>query len=178
MINLLPNHAKKSLAKEFKLRLGVVVLCVVIGLEILTAVLFLPAYLTISASTKTLSEQLGATRAATPKEGEDVQKQILGIKKEIELLKPAVGASSTPPSVLLGELLKDKPRGIEISAFAYARAKTSIGVQLSGLALTRDELLAFQKSLRANPLVADIKYGSSFITKKTNIDFVITVTLK
>lgn len=178
MINLLPNHAKKSLAKEFKLRLGVMVLCVVIGLELLTVVLFLPAYMTISTNTKSLTQQLSDTRAATPKEGEDVQRQILGIKKEIELLKPGVGASSTPPSALLDELLKDKPRGVEINAFAYAQAKTSIGIQLSGLALTRDELLAFQKSLRAHPLVADIKYGSSFITKKTNIDFVITVTLK
>ncbi len=178
MINLLPAHAKKKLAQEYKIRLGVVVLCLIIGLEILSIGLFAPAYFTISASTKSLQQQLSDTRAATPKEGEDVQRQILAIKKEIDLLKPSAGASSTPPSALLNELLLDKPRGIEITSFAYARTKTNIGIQLSGLALTRDELLAFQNSLRANPLVADIKYGSSFITKKTNIDFVITVTMK
>ena len=179
MINLLSPSAKRKLAVEYRLRLGIVVLWFVFALEILAGIAFAVPYLILSANVDTLAKGIEQRRSLMPTEDAGAEAALKNIKSEITLLKQGSGITEVPPSVLLQNVLDGKPRGILVNAFSYGLVgKGGVEMQLSGIAGTRDGLLEFQANLKKNPQVSNIKYGSSFITKKTDIAFTVTITFK
>lgn len=178
MINLLPEFEKRKRLKEYRLRASVIILCSVFFLEILAAVLLAPSYYLIDTAKNALTRELAAKKEVTASATEDPQKKSTLIMSEILLLNPPLRSSDIPPSQILSEILAHKPQGISVSSFAYGRAGTGASAQLSGVSETREDLLAFQRMLKDNQRFGDIKYAQSFITKKTDIDFQLTVTIK
>lgn len=179
MINLLPQVEKRKLQREYYLRIGIVVSGLVFILEILTAGLFSPSYFLISEAEKALKVELAAKKALTPIGGEDAQKKIAIINAELALLNPINQQGAMLPSQVIMEILSKKPSGIDITSFAYGKTgASSASAQLSGVAGTREDLLAFQRMLKENSRFGDIKYAQSFITKRTDIDFQLTVMVK
>ncbi len=179
MINLLPEFEKRKLLKEYRLRAGIIILCSVFFLEILSAVLLAPSYYLIDAAKNALTAELAAKKGVTSSAVEDPQNKGALITSDILLLNPPLGSGDIPPSQILSDILAQKPQGISVSSFAYGRAGTTgASAQLSGVAGTREDLLAFQRMLKENPRFSDIKYAQSFITKKIDIDFQLTVMIK
>lgn len=178
MINLLSQDEKKKLRREYYLRFGIIALCAFFVLEMLSLLLFTPAYYTLYLSTKDLSEGLLEKRALAPMESDEAQKNLTKIKKEIAQLQPSLGIVDVPLSVLFAEIVAQKPGGIELNMFAYIRSGNSVSMQVSGVAQTQEDLIAFRRDIKTNPRILDFKYGSSFITKKSNIDFNAVSTFK
>lgn len=178
MINLLPQSEKKKLENEYRLHLAVVVLCLCFILELLMLLALAPSYLRIAATTSALEAELEQKKAQNPPGGEEAQQQLAAINSEMQLLKLGTATSDTPPSILIKELLAAKPEGISVSAIAYGKSGGTVSLQLSGNATTREDLLAFQRELKNNPHWSDIRYAQSFITKKTDIDFQLTVAVQ
>jgi hypothetical protein len=178
MINLLPAAEKKKLRKEYLFRLGIVVLVGIFLLEILSVVLFVPAYYALHLSTGDLSRILLEKKAQQPEGADQVGQDLAAIKKNVDLLKESGTVADVPPSVLLGEIIAQKPLGITLSLLSYTRAGAGANLQFSGNALTQDDLLAFRRNVNTNPRKPDFKYGSSFITQKSNIDFSTSIVLK
>jgi len=177
MINLLPPSEKKKLQKEFRLRYGIVTLLSVFLLELLTIVGIVPSYLSLNTSTNALSQSLAQKKSLTPPETTATQNDLNTIKNEITLLKHS-GIKDTPPSDVMSLLLGQKPSGVSITRFSYARSDSGVSAQLSGNANTSEDLLLFRRLLKANEHIKDARYAQSFITKKTDIDFLLTVDLK
>jgi hypothetical protein len=178
MINLLPQAEKKKLQKEFRLRYGVVTLLVLFGLECLAFVSFVPSYIALSNSTAKMGADLAAMKTSSPPGGEATQNDLNVIKSEITLLKSG-GSKEAPPSQLLSLLLAQKPSGISISRFTYARTDAGVSAQLSGNAGKPEDLILFRKLLKDDKdHVKDARYAQSFINKKSDIDFLLTVDLK
>jgi Tfp pilus assembly protein PilN len=178
MINLLPTQAKRKLTKEYQLRFLVLFLWGVFALEILTAAFFMPTYYTLGASTANLSRELEQQKKFPPIGGADTERRLSAIESEVALLKLGSTTLDVAPSVLLDMILTAKPRGIEFNSLSYERAVDGARVALSGVAETRENLIEFQNNLRQNPKVGSIKYGDSFITKKTDINFAVTISFK
>lgn len=179
MINLLPEFEKRKLRKEYRLRAGIIILCSVFFLEILAAILLAPSYYLIDAAKNTLALELAAKKGVASSTTDDSQKKNTLIKEEILLLNPPLRPGDTLPSQILGEILAQKPQGISVNSFAFIRSSAAaISAQLTGVAETREDLLAFQRVLKENSRFSDIKYAQSFITKKTDIDFQLTVMIK
>jgi hypothetical protein len=180
MINLLPQFEKKKLLNEYRLRAGIIVLCAVFMLELLMAVLLSPSYYLIETAEKTLRADLIIKKqVASSTVGEDQQKKIALIQSKVALLNPPLHPNDMLPSQVLREILAQKPSGISVSSFAYVKTGTApAAAQLSGVAGTREDLLAFQRMLKENPRFSDIKYAQSFITRKTDINFQLTVMVK
>ncbi|MDO8520537.1 MAG: hypothetical protein Q7S52_00280 [bacterium] len=177
MINLLPPAEKKQLRREYWFRLGVVVLVAVFLLEVFGLLAFVPAYYALTSSTGDLAKSISERKALTPEDNAEVGRDLASIKKEIGILALAETAIDTPPSTLLEEIIPQRPQGIEFSAFAYVRADNPT-IQLSGIAATQEDLLAFRRNMQANVHVSDFKYGSSFITQKADIHFSATINFK
>lgn len=179
MINLLPQSAKKKLLDEYRLRAGVIIFCALFILEVFTLLVLAPSYYLIDTTQQILHVEIAAKKALVPVGEQDAQKQIAIIKSEMALLNPSQGPGGSVPSQILGDILAQKPVGIGIHSFAYGRTSALVAVaQLSGSADTREDLLAFQRKLKDNAHFSDIKYAQSFITKKTDIDFQLTLTIK
>ncbi len=178
MINLLPRTEKRKLKIEFRLRYAVTVLWTLFMLEVILFALLVPSYLKINLTMIGIEDDLAATKAIAIPGGDDVQKGINNIKNEIALLKPTNTNADIAISQLMTEILAQKPEGVSIASFAYGRSGNAVTTQLSGNASTREDLLFFQRLLKENARIADAKYSQSFITRKTDIDFMITITLK
>lgn len=178
MINLLPRTEKRKLQKEFRLRYAVTALWAFFMLEVIMFALLAPSYLKINFTMMSLEDELAAKKAVAIPGGDNVQKGINNIKSEIALLKSSNTNADTAISQLMTEILAQKPDGISIASFAYGRSGNAVTMQLSGNASTREDLLFFQRLLKENVRIADAKYSQSFITKKTDIDFMITISLK
>ncbi len=178
MINLLPQAEKRKLQKEFWLRYGVLLLFVLFLLEILTSLFVAPSYVIVRNSTNTLAAELANKKGnGIPEEGV-TQNDLNVIKGEIVLLKDK-GVAEIVPSQVLSMILAQKPTGILISHFTYVHTETGVSAQLSGNAMTTGDLLLFRKLLKDDKEhIKEAKYAQSFINKKTNIDFLLTVDLK
>lgn len=178
MINLLPQTEKKKLQKEFYLRYGVVVLVTLFILEVVSFLLFIPSYVALSNSTKTLEANLVAMTSAALPGGDATQNDLNVIKSEISVLKES-SAVDMSPSQLMSVVLGKKPAGVVVSRFAYAHIDTGLSVQLSGNAQKPEDLILFRKLIKDDKdRVKDARYAQSFINKKSDIDFLLTVDFK
>ena len=180
MINLLPQHEKKKLRKEFYQRYGVIILIIVFLCEGLLFVSLVPSYLALSASVSGLTAKLEQKKKEILPGGDTAQNELNAIKAEISLLKQGGGVGEIPPSELLAMILAQKPDGVLVSRFAYAHTATAVSVQIGGIGSTRESLLLFQKMLmnkEKNPYITDAKYEQGFLLKKNDIDYVLTITI-
>lgn len=178
MINLLPRQEKQKLLHERWVRLGIILCWSVLVLEVFGMVFFVPAYYTLYLNTRDLARNLAQLRALTPNGAKGTQQDLALAKKEIAVLKVSSSIVNVQPSALLQEVILQKPEGIDFSSFAYVRTADTASIQLSGTALTQEDLLAFRRNVKVNPRVIDFKYGSSFITQKTDISFTTTITFQ
>lgn len=177
MINLLPQEEKKQLRSEYWLRFGVVLFSAVFILEVFTLLVFVPTYYALITSTGDLAKNIAERKKFTPTEDANIERGLASIKKELAIFAPAAGSLDALPSVLLEEIILQKTRGIELTAFAYLRGDKPM-LQLSGTAETQEDLLAFRRNVQQNPHVLEFKYGSSFITQRANIPFSATINFK
>ncbi len=180
MINLLPQHEKKKLRKEFYQRYGVVMLAVVLICEASLFVSLIPSYLLLNSSVSDLTQKLDQKQKEILPGGDLAQNQLNAITSEISLLKQGGTIAETPPTQLLISLLAQKPDGVSVSRFSYLRTGAAVAIQLSGVGSTRESLLLFQKVLSnkaVNPHIVDAKYPQSFLLKKNEIDYLLTITL-
>lgn len=179
MINLLSRSAKKKLWNEYRSRLGVIILCAVLLLELFTATVFFPTYYALSTTTDSLSDTLSREQQNSPEKNDEIAKQISTFKSELSLLRPPTSTSTTPvvPSEVISRILKNKPRGIAVSAISLQKEKDVTSVLLSGIANTREDMLAYKNTLRLDPQFT-VARGNDDIIKKTNITFSITLVIK
>jgi hypothetical protein len=175
MINLLPPEEKKKLLREYWMRFGVIVLWAIFALEVFTVAVLTPSYYSLYLNTRGLAQSLAERRALTPEGAKEALENLAAIKQQMALLKVSDATIDAPPSLVLGEIIEQKPQGIEIFGFTYSRTAKSAIVQVSGTAQTQEAMLAFRRNVKTNPRVSDFKYGSNFITQKTNIDFTASI---
>jgi hypothetical protein len=177
MINLLPPQEKKKILGAYRLRLGVIFLWMILALLLVAAAALAPSYIRVNNTSKDLVAQLAEKKLSSPEGGEDAQAELLRIKEEIARLKPSTDNDFTA-SALTALVLAQKPVGIDVSSVAFANVHPVTSMQLSGVAATREDLLVFQRNLKSNPRLTDVKYAQSFIIQKTNITFQLTITIK
>jgi Tfp pilus assembly protein PilN len=177
MINLLSSFAKRQLWNEYRMRLGVVILLAVFVLEFFTLALFFPAYLTLRGTTNEVAASLEQERALVPASDKAIHEEVKALKNDLTLLTPGDKPQDQVPSALLTDILKVKPQGITINNLAYLRSGDTVSLQFSGVAATRDDILAFKNSLSQNPLYT-LARTNDYLIKKTNITFSITLTMK
>lgn len=177
MINLLPPLEKKKILGAYRLRLGVIILWVIFALLLFAAASLAPSYLYVDSKIKDLAVELEEKKQSAPVGDEEAQRELTRIKEEIARLKPPSEGDITA-SALLSQVLAQKPVGIDVTSLAYADSNPAVTVQLSGMAATREDLLAFQRDLKSDPRFTEVKYAQSFIIQKTDITFQLTITIK
>ena len=178
MINLLPTTERKQLEKEYQLRFGVLAAVALLLLEIMSVGLFFPSYYTIIAATKSKTQDLAAIKAGLPKGSDDPQAALATMKAELAILKPPGGANAVLPSAILNTIISKKTSGILLSGFDYQVNSGAGFVTLRGFSATREELLDFQKILKADPNFSAVEFPQTVFSGKTNLNFNIRLTLK
>ena len=175
MINLLPNEARRELVKEYWLR--VITVWAFLGTAVLLgiAALFLPSYLLIESEKK-------AFEAANTVQG-DAAETIAVIEAEVVAsnglareLKNRMNSNSVTAIV---QVIKSAvPSGITIRLYKTARTDLGIeSIQVSGVAASREALIAFQKALQEREEFTDAIVPIDDFVRGRDLPFEIRLTV-
>jgi hypothetical protein len=176
-MNLLPQQEKSALQREISMRLIIAAAFLVVALELVAVILLIPTYTIVRVQHDALVSGVAQLQQTISGKG-SVEDELKNHAANIHNFLSDVGIARYAPSVLIGEILKVRPLGITTKTIAFSRKDQTGALQLSGAGATREGLLEYQKNIRELPFVAEAHYSESFITKKVDIAYNLTVTLK
>lgn len=179
MINVLPLNQKIELRKEYRLRLVTLCLFVFSILVFLASFLLLPAYVLSKEKVSTLEIQLQKYNEENPDNSVDnLTKLISDINNNLTILNQGTQSISVVDD-MLSTVLSSRSSGITISRMSYRVSLENKNVfELNGRALDRASLRSFEDKLKASPKVESTDLPVSNFTKRSNIDYSLTVTFK
>ncbi|MEK9182168.1 MAG: hypothetical protein AAB781_01100 [Patescibacteria group bacterium] len=174
MLELLPNAQKKSIKKEYFLRLSVVALSFSLTAGILFLVSLLPSYFLSSVKKNSVSQGFENKKSASAALGEDLLVAVRNSKEMLALLKPADGKFSMQDSIV--KIISKKNSGVKIDGISMNHSKNGqYRISLRGTSKNRELLKSFAESLRAEKEFNGVDLPISNFTKISDIDFNITL---
>ena len=179
IINVLPLKEKKSLLKEYYLRLVIVCLFLLTALSFLATFLLIPSYVLSKTKVQVLTNSLNSLNNQHQGLSEaDLTSSINDINSTLGLLNSGVNSRNIYDQVF-SAILSLRPQGVIISQISYAEPLANKNIlTLQGIASDRTSLKAFQVALESSPTVSNVDLPISDFTSKTDIDFTITLTMK
>jgi hypothetical protein len=171
MSNLLLEDEKKSMRRDYLVRLLATLLFLLSLSLLIGSVLLLPSFFLVESKKQTLLKEtslegLKVSLALNPRE------VIADAERKIELLadvgnRERVGA-------LLASLLKEKSAGIMLSSITYMREKDVGSFVVGGVALSRSALVDFSNKLERNSRFTDVQLPVSNLASNRDILFSIS----
>lgn len=168
MLHLLPQYQKDKVIKEYRMRLTVIIIGMLLFLAIVYIVATLPTYMvlqnqkTILTSQKdSLVQTINIGGAMKQEEGADIWKAVDGLAPLPGGFKPSVYIDAVAPT----------QAGITIDGYAFVRAdpKQPVGVSVTGSAKTREGLTEYVKEL--NTKFGGVKLPLASLAKQADIPF-------
>jgi len=175
MINLIPPHARKSVVREYWLRVITVWLFLFGTGCLIVSVLLLPTYMLVRGQTATLGDQVSATADRTASYDEATAK-LKAATTQATFLKNT--ASSTPFSTYLKILESIAGAGVTLHSVSYTHPDGGVGkITISGVATTRTVLASFRDALEADPAFTGVVLPINALTKASDLIFSMDMTL-
>jgi hypothetical protein len=176
MINLVPAIVRKTIVKEYWIRVVSVFLFLSALLSVLCIIFALPVYVLISAQVEAFSAS--ATEAAARVAEFDVSTSAL-TKANTHAQKIVSQKNTKDFTAVLTKLESLASSGVVLRSYEFTRKEGALApIQVVGKAETRQSLADFHASLRAEPMVEKVDLPISNLAKEKDIDFTMTVTLK
>ena len=174
-INLLPSREKELIWFEEARRIVFFFTMLVVIILLIGSVLLIPSFVTLFSGQR----ELNALIKKEEKVSEDLGVQeVMALAKEAYLSAQALCEYlSEPPraAALFEKLLATVTPYVVLSDL---EVKKTGQITLTGVALTRQELLNFEKRLRDSGILQEISFPISNIIKETNINFVMQGKIK
>lgn len=178
LTDLLPFERQRLLAREYALRLSVVILWLITLLVLVAALLLLPTYVFLAGSASSKDAHLASIRAAlASSDHASLSARLSALSNDAAAL---MALSDKPAVTKIVSTMLDTPRpGIILMSFVYTpgAVKGPGTLALSGVAATRDALRRYQLAFDDNPSIRSASLPVSAYAKDANIDFTITLTL-
>ena len=177
IINVLPEAEKKSLRREYWMRLASLSLSFVALCSLIAIMLILPSYLFSISKLNTVTSRLEAFNTANP----DIANKNINTIEDINS-KLAILSVKDPSPVVSDILLRDLdlalPPGIKLLHIIYNEDKLNKTISIQGTASDRTTLHDFKTSLDTNPDFKSVDLPISDFIGRSNIDFTISIVLK
>ncbi len=175
MYKLLPEQLREKVAKEYSLRrlnlmleAGAVVFVIAIG------GLF-PSYILSRFNLAEASEKMKWSQAFhREKGGESAGQWLSDINLALNTLSPELDKER--PSELLLEVIGEKPSGIKLTSFKWSKDGGRLSLNISGVASSRQALLALQDALKKIPSFSSVPLPVSSLAKDKDISFQLKLT--
>lgn len=172
MINLIPSEERKKKVKDFYFRLTATTFIVLGSSLLVSTASILPAYF-LSSVKKNLSisklETQKGTSVRSP--GEGTLAVATDLDKKLSFTEKTQGKSYLLSEKIINQILQEKMPDIKISKITYVNDPKGKGVNISGLAPSRERLLLFRRALEANSAFKKVDLPVSNFVKGTNITF-------
>lgn len=184
MMNVLPLEEKKSITKEYLMRLGVMSLSLLSIIGVIAIGLILPSYF-LSVSKLSLAEnRLELFNKANPDIAtHDLNKTISDINAKLSLLS-AKSLNGSPSTRLSQDILENRPHGITILNITYTQRKVekkdtvNTLIEIHGTAQDRATLRTYKELLLNTEDIKSVDLPISDYLEPSNIAFTMSITLK
>lgn len=173
MINIIPESARSSAVREYRLRLAAVGLFVLGVLSICSALMLSPAYFFAKLEKDNAVQEEARLSQADGARAQGEGAMLMRAAAEAKLLFSLF--SAPPKSERTQAVLSAAGSGITITRVSFS--DTDSVLQISGTAATREALLAFSRRLTQIPGVAAADVPVSDLAKNTDIRFNMNATL-
>lgn len=178
---LLPEKEIKSLKKEYRTRLFIVLLFFISYAILAGIVSLIPSYVFSYNQEKEALKNLQVLQADRHERGTDTI--IKDLSDAQELIKKLKKHEDTVEfSQTISEVIAHKTPEIFLQSFQISQpvdtASSSLSVIIQGKSSTREALIAFKKSLEQNPLISKIDLPVSDLAKSKDISFSLNLTIQ
>ncbi len=169
MINLLPPTARRSIVREYWLRVATVWMFLLGTGCLIIAALLLPTYVQIHIQLRALSESVNASTEMITSY-DTLAQELLTANDRAKILINA--ASSTPFSTYVNSIEELSGQAISINTYTFTRPKTGEAtITVSGVARTRQELADFKDVLSTDGAFSRVELPISNLIKEKDLLF-------
>lgn len=174
MFNLLPQYQRAKLEKEYRLRIIVVVLAFACAFFVISAISLIPTYIISQGVIEDIESQVEAYKARAASAGNTPASTALKQVKDLTTALQSDGRQSV--SEVFSDIITARPDGVKLYGLSLNNGENR-AVQLNGMASTRQSLVDFKKNLEKLSAVKAVDLPISMLTKSTDLEFSIAVTL-
>jgi len=169
MFTFLPDEYKKIALKEYRFRLFSVWLGLVLVVCTLGAVVSIPSYSISHARTKNANTEHNALTHALKKNPITIEKEVTLVHEKLNLITTM--ADKHTLMSILERILSEKGNGTTITSLNIKRKEAGTVISISGIAESRDLLVAFSKRLQEEPSFLNVQLPVASLAKSKNVPF-------
>lgn len=173
MSNLLPQEEKNVLEREYKLKLAITANTLFLIIMVVVLVFIGVFIFLLKSEVRNLEENI---ELVSLNEEERANKQIVEVVNE-RLRIVNLDTHFLTPTDVIDLVLRNKNLGITITSFDFQSSLNSGSLQISGIAATREDLIAFFENLENENIVQTVDSPISNLSKSNNISFNADMTL-
>lgn len=178
MFKLLPEEEKKKVRHEYARRRVVVILEALVVALLFVIVGLLPSYLLSEVRQSELADKHNNPGThLTQGEMQGLKSWLSNFSLKIDTLTSTTTMSATP-SLIIQDILSARVSGITMKEFSLGTNKKTPTLSVAGVALTRQQLLAFEKSLKDLNKFSQVVLPVSNLAKDRDISFRLDLVLK
>lgn len=178
MHTYLPETQKKELRKEYIVRLLIVICSTLLVITICTIIFMLPAYfVSYAGRTESLKKTEAFSEKGVATETKEVEAQVKAIIDVTNRFADGLGKMNALQAISLAHTALVPGVSIQGIEFTYT-ASTTVDLRVSGIAKTRETLIAYKKKVETNPMVAKADLPVSDLAKSKDISFVLKILSK
>ena len=176
MINLIPPDGRRTLKREYILRVSATVAILLGCVLILLTVALVPTYVLVQAQINAyeLEEGLESDEESAYKAMEQEIKQVQDVLARLKAPAPFV-----LPSMVIEEVTKQTPNGVTYKTFYTQENKGAVHtIQVQGNATTREVLAELKSTLEGSSMFGKVELPIADLARDADLPFAITLTLK
>jgi Tfp pilus assembly protein PilN len=174
MFTFLPYEEKQIVAREYRKKLLLIYVALVMFAGIAWIASLVPSYILVSLNR---DEAIAQKQSPISDIGADAvsltEKELAIAQEKLFVLTPLV--SRQPISFVLTKLFSRIPHGVTISSITMNRSVTKGMVVVSGIATTREVLVSFAKALEGEAFFKKVELPVSNFTKGKDVPFSISL---
>jgi len=179
MINILPKQQKKALLHEYRIRFISVAFLMISFLGFIATALMIPSYLYSKSKKVLIEKKIEDFNLANPEIAASNTNEIISdINLKLQTLN-VMWSNSIYINKTIGDVFDLLPSGISATRFSYdEKTDGSIFFEIHGKAQNRVVLRDFKTIMEKNENFSNVDLPISNFVKKSDIDYIITFTLK
>ncbi len=178
MFNLLPENLRKQITGEYRLRLAVISILLVIFIQVSFLVFLSPSWLVSYYKEKEYSLQSDElNKSLSTLDISSTTAFIKSFNTKLGIINDSLEYPKFIP--IVDGILSKKNNNIRISGIYYSVNSATAGtLTLEGIGDTRESLVSFSENLRSIEHFKKVDLPISNLAKDKNIDFTISVTIE
>jgi len=177
MYKLLPDEEKARVAKEYSQRRQIVMLVTFIFVAVVAMVGLFPSYMLSNSRLKEVAERVRIMGEPDLENDEsELRSWLSDLNQKIRTLSPKLDKDR--PSDMIEEAINRKVNRIKITSFEWGKDADTTSLSVSGTALDRQALIAFEDSLNASGRFATVSLPVSNLARDKDIGFRVKLILK